>query len=393
MACRPDAPPRNSGGGYLEIDLGGEQQHKNKYVVMDALFIAHALNRTLIEPAVVDSRLGSADLGGASLALHDYWDLQPLCERFPARLMPRAAFTGRHDAAVLRRLGAVVEPKRGRAFPGGWRLHSASAVRAAFAHAERAPLIRLRGAWRSITNEELLADDVRTLPYEALGGRPFFHHRTAMLWEPNPGYDRLAQLLLAHVHAAAVLGQAVGGAEKRRLAAAMMAEEPGARLLAVQWRTEDWEHNEPNGSAAYNSSSAASLTACAGWVARRLQRAMAQHRLTAVFVATDLRAGASGSYAGARRPAARAALLRLERLLPAVRQPRLNALIGTLPDSGMRANLEAAICARARLLLSSAADACTDCAKARRCSKMSSAFGAHVLHRRNAYGRPSEPLF
>ena len=58
----------------------------------------------------------------------------------------------------------------------------------------------------------------------------------------------------------------------------------------------------------------------------------------------------------------------------------------------MRASVEAAICTEAQALLSTT-DACDDCAKARRCSKMSSAYGRHIIDRRRAYRRASLPLF
>eukprot|EP00966_Prymnesium_polylepis_P095252 2205975-Prymnesium_polylepis.1 len=67
-------------------------------------------------------------------------------------------------------------------------------------------------------------------------------------------------------------------------------------------------------------------------------------------------------------------------------------MIDALPDAGVRAGVEAAICAQAQLLLSTT-DACDDCKRACRCSKMSSAFGRHLLRRRAAYGRESLPLF
>ena len=57
-----------------------------------------------------------------------------------------------------------------------------------------------------------------------------------------------------------------------------------------------------------------------------------------------------------------------------------------------RANLEAAICAQSKLLLTTTS-LCDDCAKARRCSKMSSAFGMDLLNTRVAYRRTSQPLF
>ena len=89
-------------GGYVVLRGGGEQMHKAKFVVADALYIAHVLGRTLVEPRVAHARLASPANGsgrtrgggGARLALHHYFDLQPLCARFallPARDFERRA--------------------------------------------------------------------------------------------------------------------------------------------------------------------------------------------------------------------------------------------------------------------------------------------------------------
>ena len=67
-------------------------------------------------------------------------------------------------------------------------------------------------------------------------------------------------------------------------------------------------------------------------------------------------------------------------------------VLNAQPDAGVRANLEAAICAQSKLLLTTTS-LCDDCAKARRCSKMSSAFGMDLLNTRVAYRRTSRPLF
>ena len=95
--------PRGSPlGGYVVLRGGGEQMHKAKFVVADALYIAHVLGRTLVEPRVAHARLASPANGsgrtrgggGARLALHHYFDLQPLCARFallPARDFERRA--------------------------------------------------------------------------------------------------------------------------------------------------------------------------------------------------------------------------------------------------------------------------------------------------------------
>ena len=43
---------------FLEVSEAREQMHKNKFVVSDALYIAHVLGRALVEPMVSNSRLG-----------------------------------------------------------------------------------------------------------------------------------------------------------------------------------------------------------------------------------------------------------------------------------------------------------------------------------------------
>lgn len=137
---------------FLLLSGGGEQMHKNRFVVMDALYIAHVLGRTLVEPRVRDARLASTNRSVAgSLALHHLWDLQPICERFD--VLPARTYAQRFEA----KRGGVVElgPKRGRDFPGGWRLHTPAAVRAAFRSAEGAAVLVLKGMWRSVVNDEI----------------------------------------------------------------------------------------------------------------------------------------------------------------------------------------------------------------------------------------------
>ena len=200
-----------------------------KFVVADALYIAHVLGRTLVEPRVAHARLaapanGSANArsgrggDGARLSLHHYFDLQPLCARFA--LVPARDFERRRELRALWRTAAVVRPRCGRAFPGGWRLHTPTAVRQAFAHAASARLIVLDGLWRSVTNSEI-AHELAPLPHAGLATplRPAD-------WEPNPGYALLARQLLD----AFVPG---GGG--------------GRGLLAIQWRSEDWEKNGGGG--------------------------------------------------------------------------------------------------------------------------------------------------
>ena len=43
---------------FVELSEAREQMHKNKFVVLDALYIAHILGRALVGPHVSDSRLG-----------------------------------------------------------------------------------------------------------------------------------------------------------------------------------------------------------------------------------------------------------------------------------------------------------------------------------------------
>ena len=81
----------------------------------DALYIAHVLGRTLVEPRVAHARMASLANGsgrtrgggGARLALHHYFDLQPLCARFA--LLPARDFERRtHCAARSMRAAQLV---------------------------------------------------------------------------------------------------------------------------------------------------------------------------------------------------------------------------------------------------------------------------------------------
>ena len=65
-----------------------------------------------------------------------------------------------------------------------------------------------------------------------------------------------------------------------------------------------------------------------------------QPHVPQVYLATDLRSDASGTYWGPRRAAALAALRRFERALPAARTPRLRAFVAAIPDAGVRACVE-----------------------------------------------------
>lgn len=54
-----------------------EQLGNNRILLSDGLVIAKALNRTLVEFPVEDSRIATAD---AELGVCDYWDCSKLCE-------------------------------------------------------------------------------------------------------------------------------------------------------------------------------------------------------------------------------------------------------------------------------------------------------------------------
>ena len=101
----------------------------------------------------------SAGAQPARLALHHYFDLQPLCAQHP--LVAARTFERDRQLRAMWERAVVVQPRRGRAFPGGWRLHTEDAVREAFAHAEGARLLVLRGLWRSVTNDEIADEQPR----------------------------------------------------------------------------------------------------------------------------------------------------------------------------------------------------------------------------------------
>ena len=457
--------------GFIELSDAREQMHKNKFVVSDALYIAHVLGRALVEPHVSDSRLGNerptsssavsasaasaaafavssavaasaaanapsaatvntgtgtgtdaaartepsgVEAGGGSagkelddttavaarssedtaeeeaeaaadaraaaarasaaaasaaadsaaladadqdgarrfsgLVLRHYWDLEPLCARFD--LVPRAVYNRYKRGGHV-----VVAPREANRGIGLWRLHSRAAVQRAFGGAGRARTIEIKGMWRSVTNTEALRD--ATLPYQGVPLRP-------SSWELNPAYELLA-LTLIH---------------------GLMDPEANGRFLAVQWRSEDWQKQVRGGASAAAAPDA--LRPCAQWAAARIKAEMAKHNLTEAFLATDLRGGASGTYATG---AAQADALRvLHRAVPSMRNERLRAFLDAIPDAGVRANLETAICLKATAMLATTGR-CKSCGHARRCAKMSSAFGHYIVERRKTFMRPTEPLF
>ena len=117
---------------------------------------------------------------------------------------------------------------------------------------------------------------------------------------------------------------------------------------------------------------------------------MRKYALTEAFLATDLRVGASGTYIAGKAQAE--ALRVLYRAVPRMRNTKLRAFIDAIPDAGVRANLETAICLKATAMLATTIR-CRNCAHARRCAKLSSAFGHYIVERRSAYARLTEPLF
>ena len=421
--------------GFVELSDAREQMHKNKFVVSDAAYIAHVLGRSLVEPHVSDSRLGNerpttstaisaavsssprpgaaasasasasegegegegggggdassrssedaaeeeseaaaavrmaaaraaagaavladADVDGArrfsGLVLRHYWDLDPLCARFD--LVPRSVYNRYKRGGHI-----VIAPRAANRGIGLWRLHSRTAVQRAFGAAalSRARTIEIRGLWRSVTNGEILRD--ANLPYQGVSLRP-------SSWELNPSYELLA-LHLIH---------------------GLMDPHAKGRFLAVQWRSEDWQKQVRGGASAAAAPDA--LRPCAQWAVQRILSEMRQRNLSEAFLATDLRGGASGTYATG---AAQADALRmLHRAVPSMRNERLRSFIDAIPDAGVRANLESAICLKATAMLATTGR-CRVCGRARRCAKMSSAFGHYIVERRKTFMRPTEPLF
>ena len=98
QACRQRAQqPRYSSQRFVSVVAAREQMHKNKFVVMDALYISRVLGRALIEPGVHNSRLGEQSRNRSHrLYLRHYWDLEPLCRRFD--IVPLALYA-RHVRA------------------------------------------------------------------------------------------------------------------------------------------------------------------------------------------------------------------------------------------------------------------------------------------------------
>ena len=279
------------------------------------------------------------------------WDLEPLCAQFD--LVPHSIYTH------LRRGGGhvVITPRATSRGIGLWRLHTRAAVQRAFSRVGRvARTIEIRGMWRSITNSEALRD--ATLPYQGVHLRP-------SSWELNPSYELIALQLIA----------------------GLMDPAANGRFLAVQWRSEDWQKQLRGGA---DHSSADALKPCAEWAVSHIRSEMKARGLTQAFLATDLRDGASGTYATGK--AQEEALRILYQAVPSLRNEKLRDFIDAIPDAGVRANLETALCVKATAMLATTGR-CKNCHHARRCAKMSSAFGHYIVERRKAFHRPTEPLF
>ena len=303
--------------------------------------------------AAASAVMAAADADGAKrfhgLGLRHYWDLEPLCARFD--LVPRSVY---HQ---FRRGGhVIISPREQNRGIGLWRLHSRAAVLRAFGPVGRARTIEIRGMWRSVTNREALRD--APLPYRGVHVRP-------SVWELNPGYELVALQLIA----------------------GLMDPSARGRFLAVQWRSEDWHRQLPK---SVDPAHPDALRPCATWAAARIAEEMRRHNLTEAFLATDLFAGASGTYIGGKAQAE--ALRVLHRAVPSMRHAKLRAFIDAIPDAGVRANLEATICLKATSMLATTLH-CKQCHRARRCAKLSSAFGHYIVERRKAFHRPVAALF
>jgi len=496
--------------GFVSVRNAREQMHKSKWVALDALFIAGALNRALIEPSVADSRLGktrvrhgkrraehqparqaqgvvqtpgwdparrsdgerwwddapSAAGGGARgrdespprrrlssgggrhtpfpvdsrnatrppnaptktgapavnstpaansgraanstlavnsdpfgrLLLRHYWDLEPLCAAFD--IAPPSSYS--RGARGWAREKVRISPYKRHLGIGRFKLRTHAAVRRAFGRVNRtARVLELDGWWRSVSNRDATSSAGGRLGYEGM-------RLGANVWELNPAYTRIARLLvLAFLSpsgppAGVSARLSVTPGRGRRSDAASVGGAGGAAatqirpaggvggFLAVQWRSED-----STAIANANETTArADFAPCAGWAGESIRRVMRDHNLTAVFLATDLRQGASTTYGVSE--AQQAALTRLYAAVPALggeASARLRQLIDAIGDSGVRAGIEAAICVQGRALLSTAV-VCQKCRRAVRCSKRGSAFAKYILERRQDYAlSPGEPLF
>ena len=82
----------------------------------------------------------------------------------------------------------------------------------------------------------------------------------------------------------------------------------------------------------------------------------------------------------------------MHRAVPRMRHTRLRTFIDAIPDAGVRANVESAICLKATAMLATTIR-CKQCHRARRCAKLSSAFGHFIVDRRKAFHRPVDALF
>ncbi|CAM9657186.1 unnamed protein product [Scytosiphon promiscuus] len=183
----PELQTKADPNGYLLFSEGREQLGNNRFLFSDGLVIARALNRTLVEYPMQNSRIATPD---AALGSCDYWDCENLCSYH--RILDIWAFRSMlRESVVLVAdfLTVISADKEQMLLPS---LVTAENITGFFEDYNEWQVIAMKMAWKS---------GLRRAPMDIL--------------RPNPFYLGLVGRLL----------------EKQE-------EWRGGRYMAVQWRTE-----------------------------------------------------------------------------------------------------------------------------------------------------------
>ena len=291
-------PPTNttSSTKLLSLQYAREQSTKGIGAVADVMMYARSLGRTLVEPAMKDSRTEAPTTPGAlplsayyNLTMHRrYVPIMPL-DRF--RALECVSTTAHLDLSKysLGKLGSLGS--------------DTARVKKFFHNVRSADLVVVSGLWRSSTHVSLDHPSTHDVP-------PF---------KPSDGIIRMAARIVA---------------------------QHGRPVACASWRTET------------AAGGAKSLPECAGVFAASVmaQAAAAQAQATtgnggrgvpeaaSILVSTDLYLGNSGTYR--RPPEAKEALAIVQATLGAALNVGLTRAIQEIGDSGLRGLVEARICAR-----------------------------------------------
>eukprot|EP00752_Nemacystus_decipiens_P006206 g5599.t1 len=276
--------------GYIIFVECREQLGANRYLVSDGLFIAKALNRTLVEFPAANARIGgvSSELGYGA-----YWDFDSLC--WYHRILGLGAFrsmieSGRLDVEEF----LTMSPISDAAEKFLSTLRTAEDVREAYRGYENSKVIVMRRQWKS---------NLRREPMNLLRPLSFYKDLAGRLVSEQQGWEN-------------------------------------GTFLAVQWRTE---------TAAGNLSTCYQHVRKKVDEFREKEG----FERGQVFFNTDLPAGTSGTYVKGDKGTRTRVLRMIQEDYPAALNNSVSALLGKLEDSGVKALVSGVVAASSRVLLAS----------------------------------------